>query len=47
MLQTFDIRDQMIDPFQYVLGSICFMFWSQIFVLFEPYIRFHSFSSGN
>ena len=24
-------------------GSICFMFWGRIFVLFEPYKRFHIF----
>ena len=24
-------------------GCICFMFWSRIFVLFEPYLRFHIF----
>ena len=23
----------------------CFVFWSRIFVLFEPYVRFHIFSS--
>ena len=22
-------------------GSNCFVFWSRIFVLFEPYVRFH------
>ena len=21
-------------------GSVCFVFWSRIFVLFEPYVRF-------
>ena len=26
-------------------GSNCFVFWSRIFVLFEPYVRFHIFSS--
>ena len=26
-------------------GSICFMFWSRIFVLFEPYVRFQIFIS--
>ena len=26
-------------------GSSCFVFWSRIFVLFEPYVRFHIFSS--
>ena len=24
--------------------SSCFMFWCRIFVLFEPYVRFHIFS---
>ena len=29
-------------------GSNCFMLWSRIFVLFEPYVRFHiSYFSGN
>ena len=27
-----------------LFGSICFMFWSRLFVMFEPYVRFHSFS---
>ena len=26
-------------------GSNCFVFWSRIFVLFKPYVRFHIFSS--
>ena len=26
-------------------GSSCFVFWSRIFVLFEPHVRFHIFSS--
>ena len=25
-------------------GSTCFVFWSRRFVLFEPNVRFHSFS---
>ena len=25
-------------------GCICFMFWSRVFVLFGPYVRFHIFS---
>ena len=26
-------------------GSIYFMYWCQILVLFDPYVRFHNFSS--
>ena len=26
-------------------GSVCFVFWSRFFALFEPYVRFHIFSS--
>ena len=26
-------------------GSNCFVFWSRFFVLFEPYVRFHIYSS--
>ena len=25
-------------------GSNCFVFWSRVFVLFEPYVHFHIFS---
>ena len=30
--------------FSYLYGSICFMFCNRFFVLFEPYIRFHTLS---
>ena len=34
----------LIVPMRYFCcGPICFMFWSQIFVLFEPYVRFRVF----
>ena len=34
----------LIVPRQYFFcGSICFMFWCQIFVPFESYVRFHIF----
>ena len=26
-----------------IYGSICFMFWSGIIVLFQPYVHFHIF----
>ena len=36
----------LIVPRQYFCcGFNCFVFWSRIFVLFEPYVRFHIFSS--
>ena len=36
----------LILPMRYFCcGFNCFVFWSRIFVLFEPYVRFHIFSS--
>ena len=32
------------DSLWFHCGSNCFMFLSRIFVLFEPYVRFHIFS---
>ena len=34
----------LIVPMRYFsCGSVCFRFWSRIFVLFEPYVRFRLF----
>ena len=48
-------KNQFKSPSNYILltvprryfccGSNCFVFWSRVFVLFEPYVRFHIFSS--
>ena len=36
----------LIVPRRYLCcGSNCFVIWSRMFVLFEPYVRFHIFSS--
>ena len=35
----------LIDPGRYFCGSNCFVFWSRIFVLFEPCVRFNILSS--
>ena len=34
---------QIVPRRYFFCGSICFMFWSRIFVLFEPYVRFRIF----